>query len=41
LGRVIDDIEELMGYLEIEEWFVMGHSFGNFTKRHSRIYVRH
>ena len=28
LKRLIDDIEELRKFLGIEEWFVMGHSFG-------------
>ena len=28
LTRLIDDMEELREFLGIEEWFVMGHSFG-------------
>ena len=28
LNRLIDDIEELRIFLGIEEWFVLGHSFG-------------
>lgn len=28
LSRLINDIEELRIFLEIEEWFVLGHSFG-------------
>ena len=41
LSRLIDDIEELRVFLRIEEWFVMGHSFGgilavNYAHRFSR-----
>ncbi|WP_040982729.1 alpha/beta fold hydrolase [Oceanobacillus jeddahense] len=28
LNRLINDIEELRNHLEIEEWLIMGHSFG-------------
>jgi len=28
LSRLIDDIEELRNHLSIDEWYVMGHSFG-------------
>lgn len=45
LNRLIDDIEELRVFLGIEEWFVLGHSFGgilavNYTLRYPERILR-
>jgi len=33
LSRIIDDIEELRKFLGVNEWYVMGHSFGGILKK--------